>query len=167
MDQARKLSRRSFLTARVAPIGGIPPPGVSRSSLDACTGCGSCVEACPTGIISLVRSVPTLDFTVGECTFCAECRKACPEPVFISADPPRRFPHAVAISEACFAKSGIACQSCRDACPEQAIRFRPRIGGPFIPELDEDACSGCGACIGVCPASAIAVSERERGEIHA
>jgi len=166
MDHPPILSRRKFLQGRTALGPGIRPPGVSSSSLNACTGCGSCVEACPTGIISLVHSFPTLDFTVGECTFCEECRKACPEPVF-SADSPRSLPHVAAISESCFAKSGIACQSCRDACPNNAIRFSPRIGGPFVPELDEDACSGCGACIHVCPADAIGVSKRGKADIHA
>ena len=166
MDHAPNLGRRNFLQGRTVPASGIPPPGASKDGLQACTGCAACVEACPTGIISLVRGYPALDFTIGECTFCGECANACPEPVF-SGETPRRFAHAVAISSSCFAKSGIACQSCRDICPEQAIRFTPRIGGPFVPELDEDACSACGACIGVCPASAIGVSERGKADIHA
>ena len=38
--------------------------------------------------------------------------------------------------EACFAARGVVCQSCGDACPEGAIRFRPRLGGPALPTLD-------------------------------
>jgi ferredoxin-type protein NapF len=98
---------------------------------------------------------PQVDFSRNECTFCGKCAEACPEPVFDRALP--AFPHAVAIGEACFAARGVVCQSCGDACPESAIRFRPRLGGPALPSLDADRCTGCGACIGPCPASAIAV----------
>ena len=77
-----------------------------------------------------------------------------------SAELPHRSAHAVAIAPSCFAKSGIACQSCGDACPHQAISFRPRVGSPFLPELDDDACTGCGACIDICPAGAISVAHR-------
>jgi Pyruvate/2-oxoacid:ferredoxin oxidoreductase delta subunit len=62
------------------------------------------------------------------------------------------------ISAQCLARRSIACMSCRDNCPEDAIRFRPRAGGPFLPEIDTEACSGCGECVGACPADAITLT---------
>ena len=57
----------------------------------------------------------------------------------------------------CLAQRGIACMSCRDNCPEDAIRFKPRAGGPFLPDVETDTCSGCGECMSSCPADAIAL----------
>jgi ferredoxin-type protein NapF len=42
-----------------------------------------------------------------------------------------------------------------DACPEQAIRFTLRIGGPPLPQIDAARCTGCGDCFTACPASAL------------
>ncbi|WP_331376385.1 ferredoxin-type protein NapF [Sinorhizobium chiapasense] len=155
------ISRRDLLFGRGAPEPErICPPGVTPESLAACTGCGRCVDACPTHIINLAGERPSLDFSLGECTFCGDCRSACPEPVFEFADV-KRFQHVAAIADHCLAKNSVACQSCRDSCPEQAIRFQPRIGGPFLPVVDEDACSGCGACVGICPVGAVQVSARK------
>lgn len=71
----------------------------------------------------------------------------------------RHFDHVMAIGEGCLAFGNIDCQACRDACPTEAIRFRPRRGGPFVPELIEQACTGCGACVSVCPAGVIEIRE--------
>ncbi len=35
------------------------------------------------------------------------------------------------------------------------------MGGPFQPEIDVDACNGCGACIAVCPVGAVSVTARQ------
>jgi len=150
------LSRREFLSGHRSEVyAGICPPGTSAEALiEACTGCGRCEERCPTNIIRLTGGFPSLDFMRGECTFCGECKDACPEPVFAS-EPVDRFPHIAAVSDGCLAKQDIACQSCGETCPEQAIRFRPRIGGPFVPELNGDVCSGCGACLAICPVGAL------------
>jgi ferredoxin len=60
------------------------------------------------------------------------------------------------ISAACLANAGVFCQACCDACPEHAIRFE--LGsGPPQPVVDEERCT---ACVPMCPAAAIALSER-------
>ncbi|OWV87735.1 ferredoxin-type protein NapF [Rhizobium sp. R635] len=150
------MSRRQFLSGRPAAADGrICPPGTSMEALAAaCTGCGRCEERCPTKIIRLVDGLPSLAFMRGECTFCGECAASCPQPVFI-AERIDRFAHVAAIGDTCLAKRGITCQSCGEVCPQQAIRFRPRIGGPFLPELRTEICNGCGGCIASCPVNAI------------
>lgn len=66
----------------------------------------------------------------------------------------------IAISDACLAGAGIVCQTCGDACPERAIRFPLRRGGPPLPVVEEDACTRCGVCLPVCPVGAIDLPER-------
>lgn len=73
----------------------------------------------------------------------------------------------IVISGSCLPHSGVACMTCRDSCPEEAIRFRPRLGGPFLPEIDAAACTQCGECISSCPAHAIALVTLPREVPHA
>ena len=160
--------RRNFLTGRrVSLPDRVRPPWALASSLAAdCTGCGACIAACPQHIIALDESArPALDFSGGECSFCGACAEACPEPVFDRLLP--AFEHVAAAGADCFAQRGIVCQSCGDACPESAIRFRPRLGGPALPEIASDRCNGCGACVAACPAQAIAVGARPAESAHA
>jgi ferredoxin-type protein NapF len=70
-----------------------------------------------------------------------------------------RAPAGLAISDACLAHVGVVCEACGDACPERAIRFSLRHGGPPLPSLDEDRCTGCGACVPICPIGAISLPE--------
>jgi ferredoxin-type protein NapF len=81
-------------------------------------------------------------------------------PVSPASEPNASGARVIAISDACLARAGVFCMSCRDACPEQAIVFQPRIGGLFLPALIEDACTGCGACIAPCPTRAMLLVER-------
>lgn len=63
------------------------------------------------------------------------------------------------IAAACLAYANSVCRTCGDVCEAGAIRFRPRIGGAALPEVDDGKCTGCGDCAAACPASAIAVSQ--------
>jgi ferredoxin-type protein NapF len=70
-------------------------------------------------------------------------------------------PPVAVIGQSCFALQGIACMSCRDACPTGAVRFELAIGGAR-PRIMTDSCTGCGDCSQACPANAIGLSAIER-----
>lgn len=125
--------------------------------LDGCTRCGACLDACPENIIApSAGKFPSVDFTRGECTFCAACVDACPEPLF-DRDRPAPWHFKARVSEGCLAMRHIMCQSCEDACPNRAIAFRPVVGRLPTPEIDLALCTGCGACVSVCPAQAVSI----------
>ena len=65
------------------------------------------------------------------------------------------------IGTACIALKQVVCRSCGDACDVRAIRFKLRAGGVAVPELDTEACTGCGACHGACPVGTIAMRQME------
>jgi len=162
------LGRRGFLTGRrrSRPEAVRPPWSRSASIAAACTGCGTCVTACPQHIIVPDETGrPALDFGGSECSFCGACADICTEPVFDRLLP--AFHHIASVGVDCFAGRGIVCQSCGDACPESAIRFKARLGGPALPEVAADRCTGCGACIAACPAQAIAAGGRPPEAAHA
>jgi ferredoxin-type protein NapF len=129
-----------------------------------CTRCERCLDACPQDI--LIRGdggFPEVDFSSGsgECTFCAACVEACPEPAFTSTESTPWQLVAEIADESCLARAGIHCQSCADVCGFDAIAFALARGLPPQPVIDGDACTGCGACVSICPADAIATSRGE------
>ena len=163
--------RRAFLGMRARPaaepaairpaidVAAIRPPWTGAQSIaDHCTGCGDCVAACPEQIlIADPRGAPKVDFSRGACTFCGDCAGSCAAPVFgRELSPP--WSVTVAISDRCLPRRGIVCESCRDACTDGAIRFARAPGRAPVPEVALDRCTGCGACVSVCPESAISAA---------
>lgn len=152
-------SRRALLRGRLRPASVLRPPWALDAArfAAACTGCGACVEACPQAVLARADGgLPEFVPARGECTFCGDCAAACPEGAFA---PVHEAPWSLraTVGEGCLAVRGIVCMSCRDACGDAAIRFPPTHAVPR-PRVDADRCTGCGACVGACPAGAISLA---------
>ncbi|MDF0602439.1 ferredoxin-type protein NapF [Psychromarinibacter sp. C21-152] len=151
---AEALPRRALFGGN--GTAGVMPWTDPQRIFERCTGCGACTRACPEGIVTSGRGGhPYIEFT-SACTFCGACAEACPEDVFDTARTPPMA--AVArIGESCFEPLGISCRACEDACPEMALRTRPQLGGTARVEVSDAACTGCGACVSVCPVNAVEI----------
>ncbi|WP_417798419.1 ferredoxin-type protein NapF [Terasakiella pusilla] len=157
------VSRRALLFGKSGPRGLddiIRPPWAVDAGLFAgkCTGCAACVDACPENILILdVHKKAKVDFSQGECTFCTDCVTSCKDGALVMADINRPWSLQVSIEGTCLAMKGVECRICDDQCDPRAIRFRITPGGVSLPQLDQDVCTGCGACVAPCPVSALQI----------
>ena len=83
----------------IAPIGCIEPGWGGLGSamllhmnLDACTGCGTCIEMCSAGAICLVAGKAIINTEL--CTTCQVCIGVCPTGAIMAAKPPAQAPPA-------------------------------------------------------------------------
>lgn len=154
-----QISRRQFLRGNFSGSNAVPRPPwalAEAAFASACTRCGDCLSACPQHILVLDREArPTLDFGRGECTFCGKCVDACQPQALVKREGEPPWLLKATIRENCLARANVVCRACGDACPVQAIRFRPAIMAAARPEVDASLCTGCGACYAPCPAQAI------------
>jgi ferredoxin-type protein NapF len=154
-------SRRGFFRGRrqaasiAAPLR--PPWALGEAAfITACTRCGACVEKCPNGIVVAGSgSFPTVDFSRGECSFCGDCVTACAEGALSQKAQQEAWQLAPVIATTCIAQQNVVCRTCGDSCEPRAIRFRPRLGAAAVPEIETTDCTGCGACVAICPVQSI------------
>ena len=159
------LARRGFFRGRPRPRAENRPPWalVEAAFVEACTRCDDCLRACPQGILLAGDGgYPRLDFQRGECTFCGDCATACRSGALNTAREGAPWSLKALIDARCLPQQGIECRICGEHCDARAIRFPPRIGGAALPELDTNACTGCGACVAPCPAGAILIADAGR-----
>lgn len=161
---ATQMNRRTFLIGAPVDIApaSVRPPGAKDSGFEAeCRDCVACHNECPEGIIAVDGDGrPWVDFARGACTFCGACVAACPTDA-LDISRVADWPWRAAIDETCMSRSGISCRVCQDTCPESAIAFRLQTGGRAEPRIEVDQCTGCGACVPVCPSKAIALGRQE------
>jgi ferredoxin-type protein NapG len=136
------------------------PPGAlspDERFLDACTGCGDCLPACPESAILTVphadgRAIPAIHPAAEPCHLCPDlpCITACPEGALVDPGGPERVRIGVARVDPrrCVTFAGEHCTDCYRACPypDQAIML---IGGR--PLVGTGSCTGCGLCEHACP----------------
>ncbi|WP_373976027.1 ferredoxin-type protein NapF [Chitinibacter sp. SCUT-21] len=150
------LSRRSLLFGRKPaqePVNVFRPPWANERFTDICTRCAECITVCPSQVIVKGDAgFPEIDYKYGECTFCGECRDVC-QPKALSAEDP--WHRHVQIGAQCIAYSGVDCRVCGEVCDTAAIKFALQVGTVAQPQLNIDACTGCGACMTSCPTAAI------------
>jgi ferredoxin len=145
----------------------ICPPGSSSIErfLDRCTACHLCISECPTGVLQpafmeyglLGIMKPRMDFNVAFCNFdCVRCGEVCPDGAIDLLDVATK--HLVKIGEVHFyndkcvvVTNGTDCSACSEHCPTKAVSTVPYGNNLRLPSLNDDLCTGCGACEHVCP----------------
>jgi len=145
----------------------------------ACTRCGACIEACPTGVVfplparvgAQFAETPALDLLNKSCWLCADwpCVQACePGAMRLPVPPKKRGKKAPPMPQLakvqidttrCLPYLGPECGACRDSCP---------VPGALVwngerPVVDMTRCAGCARCREVCIAEpkAVTVVSRE------
>jgi len=153
--------RRSFLRGRFSACNNhviLPWLKSDRLFYDRCTRCMECQLSCPENIITTDDyGYPQIEFKRGECVFCGECAKACPQSLFVTDLNSTAWNYIANFNNTCLTLQGVSCQSCQDSCDARAIRFTYHIGLIPQPKLVADDCTGCGACVSVCPTFAISI----------
>ena len=128
-----------------------------------CTQCGDCIEACEEKIIIKGDGgFPEVDFSKGECTFCQQCVKVCKETLFKPLES-KPWQLDIEITSACLTTKQVHCQVCQDSCEPEAIAFKYLHASVPQPNIKLADCNGCGACVSVCPESAIKLSTSSLG----
>lgn len=121
-----------------------------------CNGCGACAKVCGSGqgIISMGEDgFPAVDFKLGSCTFCGDCARSCQTGALQFDSRQKPWTVTAQIGSGCLLGRQVLCRTCGDCCGHGAIRFPLSEGS--LPAVSADLCSGCGACVSVCPVEAV------------
>ena len=173
-------SRRTFLTVAAgascaalarsshkdAPRPLRPPGALEEFTFrGVCTRCGNCLRACPSGVVAQDLGpngwasllTPVLDFQRDYCREdCVKCTEVCPSGALTRI--PREMKASVRLGlprvdmGVCLLGEDRECSACRSRCPYNAIRYVwSEVDYTLTPHIDQDKCTGCGACEVACP----------------
>ncbi len=159
------VTRRFFVGAVESrpPAAPVRPPWARAEVefLSFCTSCGVCRDVCPQGVLRMdAQGRPVFDPMSSHCTFCGKCVEGCvPEALSKTIVPTWSVSVAVDGSQ-CLSEQGTICRSCGEQCEVEAISFRPLGRGRWAVGIDVVTCTGCGACLSVCPSKALGLRSR-------
>lgn len=157
-----------FWCRYLCPLGGllglVSKVGLVRREVTAaCTRCGACARACPTGTVR-----PDRDYASdpAECTMCLDCREACPYDAIRFPARPSPAPAAAYDPDrrTALAALGVAALGVAIFRSDRFSRRSPLIRPPGARENHLEArCVRCGLCVRVCPTGAIQPALLEGG----
>ena len=154
--------------AYIRPPGSIPESLFNRL----CLRCGSCIKACPTGIlVHRIDSgditswmIPEICFDKGYCLEdCNLCSRVCSSGAItlFSCESKHQLPIGLAKIELqnCLLLKNIECDHCKIACPYDAITINTEQKVlKAIPAVNSSKCVGCGACAVICSSETISIT---------
>lgn len=135
------------------------PPGALKENifLAKCIKCGRCMEACPYQSIKLASYVTGFSYATPfiapvkkPCYLCMRCPEVCPTGALITTEKEKvKMGTAYITKKSCFAYLDTVCTLCFRHCPLKNSAIK--MDFELKPIIDEDACTGCGVCLFVCP----------------
>ena len=148
----------------------LPPGAKDLDNFSAtCIRCYACVNACPTGVLTVRKRggvaelcIPELDFDKHDGAYCEQycnaCLQVCPTGAIQSLSMERKQQQKIAtasiVREACLAwEDRLECVACDEFCGYNAIEMRTGRDGIPKPIVNPRKCRGCGACRNICPAT--------------
>ena len=179
------LGRRLFIGSATGAVAAFALPGVVKdhetnvlrppAALESvklyavCTRCGSCIKACPTRILSEdVRFTPgfltpKVIFADGYCLeTCNRCSVVCPSGAITLFRVEAKSQILMGLAEIktndCLLASLKECDRCRSVCPYNAVEMGSTDNSNLIlPFISNEKCTGCGACMVICPTACISI----------
>lgn len=147
-----------------------PPASLEPGRLGMiCTRCGSCIKACPTKILT-VDTRMTAEFLTPAAVFnrayciegCNNCSVVCPSGAITlfdkAAKPSIKMGLAEVSTNKCLLALQKECDRCKSVCPYKAVEIAPALSSSLmIPVISDDRCTGCGACLVICPVHCITI----------